>query len=170
MKYIREYENSLIRETAALNNVLNHSDMGTRLLAWYLHKTWSKEDICRPTQGMDVLPLLRNVVSIQGKTESYSPLKGKRKRSNDEEETTIDSGSLDPIVYFNVEGEIFPILRSTILRVIPNSQLAVRVSGRWEEQAEKGDIDEEGDYQCSTNDLLWGRLSRVSELVMSECH
>jgi hypothetical protein len=51
---------------------------------------------------------------------------------------------LDPIVYFNVEGEIFTILRSTILRVIPKSQLAVRVSGRWEEQASKGDIDEEG--------------------------
>jgi hypothetical protein len=49
---------------------------------------------------------------------------------------------LEPIVYFNVEGEIIPILRSTILRVIPESQLAIRVSGRWVEQP--GDLDEEG--------------------------
>jgi hypothetical protein len=58
----------------------------------------------------------------------------KRKRDN--------TDSLDPIVYFNVEGEIIPILRSTILRVIPDSQLAVRVSGRWEENQK--DRDEEG--------------------------
>jgi hypothetical protein len=49
---------------------------------------------------------------------------------------------LGPIIYFNVEGEVIPILRSTILRVIPDSQLAVRVSGRWEESQK--DRDEEG--------------------------
>jgi hypothetical protein len=52
---------------------------------------------------------------------------------------------LDPIVYFNVEGEIIPIPRSTILRVIPESQLAIRVSGRWVEQP--GDLDEEGNLK-----------------------
>jgi hypothetical protein len=47
-----------------------------------------------------------------------------------------------PLVCFNVEGEIVPILRSTILRVIPQSQLAIRVSGRWTDQP--SDIDEHG--------------------------
>jgi hypothetical protein len=75
-----------------------------------------------------------------------APHNRKRRRSKGDEEMLdmIDTNALDPIVYFNVEGEIFPILRSTILRVIPKSQLAVRVSGRWEEQVEKGEIDEEG--------------------------
>jgi hypothetical protein len=50
------------------------------------------------------------------------------------EKIVQEKNSLNPIVYFNAEGEIFSILRSTILRVIPNSQLAVRVCGRWVEQ------------------------------------
>jgi hypothetical protein len=72
-------------------------------------------------------------ITSSGNTESLkSPGKGKRNSTD----------CLDPIVYFNVEGEIIPILRSTILRVIPDSQLAVRVSGRWE--GNQKDRDEEG--------------------------
>jgi hypothetical protein len=63
-------------------------------------------------------------------------LKSQRKRKRE------DTACLSPVVYFNVEEEIIPILRSTILRVIPDSQLAVRVSGRWE--GNQKDRDEEG--------------------------
>jgi hypothetical protein len=79
----------------------------------------------------------------------------KRKRV-DEEREGEDEGNIegkpeftvvDPIVYFNVEGEVIPILRSTILNSIPESQLAVRVSGRWEEQP--GDLDDEGNLKIS---------------------
>jgi hypothetical protein len=64
--------------------------------------------------------------------------------SNQVEPVHREPKFLDSIVYFSVKGEIFTILRATVLRVIPKSQLAVRVPGRLEEQAEKGDIDEEG--------------------------
>jgi hypothetical protein len=55
-------------------------------------------------------------------------------------ENNNNVSSSDPIVYFNVEGEIIPILKSTIIRVVPKSQLAARVSG----QTSLGDVDEEG--------------------------
>jgi hypothetical protein len=44
-----------------------------------------------------------------------------------------------PIVYFNVDGEILPILRS-VFKCISDSQLGIRISGRWKEQEETGDI------------------------------
>eukprot|EP01031_Cornospumella_fuschlensis_P026503 gene26503-32027_t len=52
------------------------------------------------------------------------------------------SQSVDPIVYLNVGGMKLTVLRSSILRCFPESQLAVRISGRWHEQPE--DVDEEG--------------------------
>jgi hypothetical protein len=72
--------------------------------------------------------------------ESALKMKKRKRTTQNDEEPVLDS--LDPIVYFNVEGEIFSILRSTILRVIPDSQLAVRVSGRREDNGK--DRDEEG--------------------------
>jgi hypothetical protein len=65
-----------------------------------------------------------------------SEVKKKKRKIDDDNEIP------NPLVCFNVEGEVVPILRSTILRVIPHSQLAIRVSGRWEDQP--SDIDEHG--------------------------
>jgi vacuolar-type H+-ATPase subunit I/STV1 len=102
----------------------------------YFHSCWKVEqnnEVCYYDDR------LKDVVSFRDALEErQTNIKQKKRKLSDSQD------SLDPIVYFNVEGEIFTILRSTILRVIPKSQLAVRVSGRWEEQASKGDIDEEG--------------------------
>ncbi len=46
------------------------------------------------------------------------------------------------IVYFNVSGEKVCVRRSSVLRALPGSQLAVRLSGNWTEQTE--DLDDEG--------------------------
>jgi hypothetical protein len=62
---------------------------------------------------------------------------GNDNTEQEENEETSDNGNeielsrQDPVVSFDLDGEILPILRSTVLRVIPRSQLAVRVSGRW---------------------------------------
>jgi hypothetical protein len=48
----------------------------------------------------------------------------------------------DPIAYFNCEGEKVCILKSTIQKYIPESQLAIRLSGEWVEQDQ--DLDEDG--------------------------
>jgi hypothetical protein len=64
-----------------------------------------------------------------------------KKRKRDDENPLSEDFIPNPLVYFNVEGEIVPILRSTILRVIPQSQLAIRVSGRWQDQ--QSDVDED---------------------------
>jgi hypothetical protein len=47
-----------------------------------------------------------------------------------------------PIIYFSVEGEIISILRSTLLKLIPNSPLAIKVSGRWTMQSDETDENE----------------------------
>jgi hypothetical protein len=39
------------------------------------------------------------------------------------------------IIWFNVRGESVCLLKSTIIEVIPSSQLAIRVGGNWVEQA-----------------------------------
>jgi hypothetical protein len=59
------------------------------------------------------------------------------------------SRSLNPIIYFNSDCEVLPILRSTITRNIPNSQLDIRISGRWNEQ-DQTDIDKDGNLIIST--------------------
>jgi hypothetical protein len=51
------------------------------------------------------------------------------------------TGSL--ISYFKVNAQVIPVLQSTILQYIPDSQPGIRVSGRWEKQA--NEIDNEGD-------------------------
>jgi hypothetical protein len=47
-----------------------------------------------------------------------------------------------PIVNWNVEGKKICILKDTIEAIIPQSQLAIRISGRWLEQEQN--VDEEG--------------------------
>jgi hypothetical protein len=51
----------------------------------------------------------------------------------------LDSTSPAPIIYFSVEGEIISILRSTLLKLIPESPLAIKVSGRWTMQSDETD-------------------------------
>jgi hypothetical protein len=88
---------------------------------------------------------LKEVISCRTALEErQTNIQEKKRKIGDVLQDNSFQNSLDPIVYFNVEGEIFTIRRSTILRVIPKSQLAVRVSGRWEEQPSKRDIDEDG--------------------------
>jgi hypothetical protein len=57
----------------------------------------------------------------------------------------------NPIIYFNLDYEIFPILRSTIAQFIPESQLAIRISGRWKEKQQSEHIDTEGNLIISTD-------------------
>jgi hypothetical protein len=57
----------------------------------------------------------------------------------------------NPIIYFNLDNEIFPILRSTIAQFIPESQLAIRISGRWKEKEQSEHVDSEGNLVISTD-------------------
>jgi hypothetical protein len=109
---------------------------------FYLHSSLSKVDKNGEMTNHDKLVEVVSCRDALG--EQQTNIRGRKRKLSDVLEDDNVQNSLDPIVYFIVEGEIFTILRSTILRVIPNSQLAVRVSGRWEEQPSKGDIDEEG--------------------------
>jgi hypothetical protein len=52
-----------------------------------------------------------------------------------------------PIVCFRVETQDISILRSTLMRVIPDSQLTIKISGRWTMSEEE--IDEEGNFIIS---------------------
>jgi hypothetical protein len=116
----------------------------TDFMAKYFSRSWllPSSDLPTCSSSFDTLKLV-----IKTKTQIERPQRTeankKRKRSGEGlSDQNLVSLLLDPIVYFNVEGEIFLILRSTILNVIPDSQLAVRVSGRWKEQ--ETDVDEEG--------------------------
>jgi hypothetical protein len=59
-----------------------------------------------------------------------------------------NENKVSPIVYFILDNEIVPILRSSF-GCISGSQLAIRVSGRWKEQGSTGDIDKEGNLMIS---------------------
>jgi hypothetical protein len=63
-----------------------------------------------------------------------------------------DNNKTGPVVYLNVSGEKMSVLRASILRCAPlqDSQLAVRVSGRWNEQ----DVDEEGYIRYVSETIL----------------
>jgi hypothetical protein len=136
---LKARENNLKKGKLSLENQLLSMDKEADFVAEYLYKTWMvKGDYDNKSR----FKILQNILEKKETYESALKMKKRKRTTQNDEEPVLDS--LDPIVYFNVEGEIFSILRSTILRVIPDSQLAVRVSGRWEEQVEKGDIDEEG--------------------------
>jgi hypothetical protein len=149
------------KEIHFVEQILLNFDRELEFMANYFHRGWLTEDCSCSSTLSEKLKLLEQVISAkrsqgemftweggQSLHDSYSnshgvplvggvtSLKSQRKRKRE------DTDCLDPIVYFNVEGEVIPILRSTILRVIPGSQLAVRVSGRWEENQK--DRDEEG--------------------------
>ena len=62
----------------------------------------------------------------------------------------------DRIIWFNVRGKSVCLLRSTILAVIPNSQLAVRVGGDWSEQ--DSTLDREGRILIVSNEILFDSL------------
>jgi hypothetical protein len=57
-------------------------------------------------------------------------------------EMKMDPSASFPIITFNVEGKKISILRSTILRLIPDSLLGIKVSGRWTIQP--NEMDEQG--------------------------
>jgi hypothetical protein len=134
---LKNYEHDLIQEKAKILKEIKLLEDEVLFIANYFANAWNL-----PNTG-DTLSFLLTSVFERKRTFDYH-LQNK-KRTESQEMVAVDpEASVDPIVYFNVGGEMLSILRSTILRLIPNSQLAVRVSGRWEEQKEKGDIDEEG--------------------------
>jgi hypothetical protein len=134
-------------------------------MAAYFHSCWK---IKKPDDANNE-DLLKEVVSCRDAfgEQQTNIKKKKRKLCNDLEEHNSQNSLLDPIVYFSVEGEILTILRSTILRVIPNSQLAVRVSGRWTEQPSKGDIDEEGNLIVNCHKESFKQILSALQICLS---
>ena len=68
----------------------------------------------------------------------YEVYEGVAKYANPKKQQEIS----DRIIWFNVRGKSVCLLRSTILAIIPNSQLAIRVGGEWKEQ--DSTLDKEG--------------------------
>jgi hypothetical protein len=104
---------------------------GLKKMISYLKVTWMIEDfqdiggISNDIDGLDNLAqfLLKLEKIIQPKFST----------------SESDKAKMDEIVHFNVLGEIFPISKSSIERDLPESQLAVRISGRWETQPKEKD-------------------------------
>jgi hypothetical protein len=66
---------------------------------------------------------------------SYFGIIRQYKKLITESSSIIERMKLDPIIYFDVEGERICTLKSTLQEIIPEGQLTIRVaSGRWEEQ------------------------------------
>jgi hypothetical protein len=134
---LKEYEEELNQEKLKFEADVKFLENERWSMIRYFYKTWN-------LNSSGVSNAITGLNMILERKRGFDTRVHNRKRTADDLLAVDPSELLDPIVYFNVDREIFPILRSTILRVIPDSQLAVRVSGRWEEQAKKGDIDEEG--------------------------
>jgi hypothetical protein len=111
----------------------------TDFLANYFVQAWGLA-VTENQTAEEILHAVTGRKKKGGYKDASDGKKNKRKRENNDLSTEDMVPS--PLVYFNVEDEIVPILRSTILRVIPQSQLAIRVSGRWTDQL--SDIDEDG--------------------------
>jgi hypothetical protein len=135
---INNYEQELILEKVKVEDEIKFLEGEVLFMTKYFYLAWNLD-----LEIEDTAPNLLNLV-VERKRTFDDHIQNKKRKRTTEESVSRDSLFPHPIVSFNVEEEIFTILRSTILRVIPKSQLAVRVSGRWEEQAEKGDIDEVG--------------------------
>jgi hypothetical protein len=101
------------------------------VMAKYFAQAWGLSVTAEGQTPEELLQYVREKKNVEGGLEA-----------NETKSFSSEDMASTPLVYFNVEGEIVPILRSTILRVIPQSQLAVRVSGRWQDQP--SDIDEHG--------------------------
>jgi hypothetical protein len=129
---LKEHHERFKEERLKLEADLKFLEEERPFMEGYFYKTWNFH-----SDKMDAVPNFLMAV-LDRKRAFNDDLRNKKRK------LTEDPDPLDSIVYFNVEGETFSILRWKVLNLIPNSQLAVRVSGRWEEQAEKGDIDEEG--------------------------
>jgi hypothetical protein len=162
LRVIDSYQGSLFHKLYNAEIRLSRLDEEIQFMTKYFHNCWL-EDRIPDSDVKDCYVVLRTVIETKHKKtkkilsssflRSNEACSKKRKRENENEngEITVDPlaseeniypDTLDPILYFNLEGEVFSILRSTILRVTPESQLAARVSGRWEENEK--DRDEEG--------------------------
>jgi hypothetical protein len=104
-------------------------------MANYFAQTWGFP----VSENQKLEAILQNIMeqTMKAGLGNDAPEVKKKKRKIDD-----DNVIPNPLVYFQVEGEVVPILRSTIMRVIPDSQLAIRVSGRWQDQP--SDVDEDG--------------------------
>jgi hypothetical protein len=124
------------RRKNQLQNQMQKLHQEIQFMTSYFQNCWSIDQMCDGDSDVDnCFEILRTIIKRKKSLSESS--------SEESEETTVnilvpdegtDRNTLDPIVYFNVEGEVISILRSTILKVIPD-----RV---WEE-IEK-DLDEEG--------------------------
>mmetsp|Transcript_15493 Transcript_15493/g.16789 ORF Transcript_15493/g.16789 Transcript_15493/m.16789 type:complete len:457 (+) Transcript_15493:23-1393(+) len=63
---------------------------------------------------------------------------------------------LDCLAYFNVEGERMVIKKYSLVSIFEESQLAVRLSGRWTEQLD--DVDEEGNIYYDVSSAAFRAL------------
>jgi hypothetical protein len=157
---IRSIERELEQESKRFEEELS-------FISDFFHSYWK----VNKTQEADSDDLLKEVISYRDALGDRQAHKKKRKKKRKActalEESNFQSPLLDPIVYFNVEGEIFTILRSTILRVIPKSQLAVRVSGRWTEQPSKGDIDKDGNLIVKCHKESFKQILSALQLCLS---
>ena len=95
----------------------------------------------------------RKIEAIQITSGQQQPPRRRRRKHSAQPQSSSSSSSSsshyrpyapdnDPIVSFNIHGEIFSILKSTIHEFLPDSLLSIRFSGRWKEQQD--DLDEHG--------------------------
>jgi hypothetical protein len=131
---IKTHDRKLRKEKTDLEAEITFLQTELWFMTLYFHRTWNFPQDSTKGSPQSWLKLI-----VEKKRALYDNVQNEKGS-----ELNRELQLLYPMVYFNVEGEILSILRSTVLRAIPKSQFAVRVSGRWEEQAEKGDIDEEG--------------------------
>jgi hypothetical protein len=115
------------------------------ILIWFQKANKSsKEEIEK-----ELKVLLNNLTTFhkskeeKGGDTSTTQLSSTQKNLNRGEE--INNEEIEnPVAYFNICGERICILKEAIFKIIPESQLTIRLSGRWNEQVSKGDRDEEG--------------------------
>lgn len=128
----------------SVDDSLHQSSVELRFIQSCVYDLWKDLIPGFPSPPLEEEPSSLNETSIQSYLtyfEAVLPMitqfKETLKSASGEERRRID-----PLAYFNVEGNLFVTRKSTILEVFPDSQLAVRVSGRWTEQEQ--DIDEDG--------------------------
>jgi hypothetical protein len=88
---------------------------------------------CKTVEEVNSVTLIQTVLSCIGnittRIDDYN-----FQLNQKAEEGLQERLKLDYIAAFNVEGERISVVKSTLLQIIPESQLTIRVaSGRWEE-------------------------------------